>query len=286
MNIIAIILALLVEHFYKPVVQWRNYQWFTQYEQWVYQKLEGQSFREGPLAVILIFGVIIGLVWIAAAALYNLFGLLGFIFATMVLIYCIGPTDLDEDIQAYLADIENDDAEGANHKAENILGYTVSDKPSVVANKVKEAVFIQGNNRMLGVVCWFVLLGPAGALLFRLSEIHSRTCKVENSGYAEACKRLFYILSWLPARLSVLGYAIVGNFVGTMSKWQGFSDIWQAGNDELVIASGLGALQHEDVTDEDDLDIPAVLDALSLVKRMLVFWLAVLAIFTLTGVLI
>ena len=286
MNLIAIILALLTEHFYKPIVQWRNYQWFTQYEQWVYQKLEGYSFREGPVAVILIFGIIVCLVWIIAAALYNLFGLLGFLFATAMLIYCIGPTDLDEDVQAYLADIENDDAEGANHKAENILGYTVSDEPSVVANKVKEAIFIQGNNRMLGVVCWFVLLGPAGALLFRLSEIHSRTCKVENSGYADACKRLFYILSWLPARLSVLGYAIVGNFVDTMSKWQGFSDIWQADNDELVIASGLGALKHDEDEAKDEVDVPGVLDVLALVKRTLVFWLAVLAIFTLTGVLI
>lgn len=285
MNFIAIILALLVEHFYKPVVQWRNYQWFTQYEQWVYKKLEGQSFREGPVAVILIFGIIISLTWIIAAALYNFFGLLGFLFATIVLIYCIGPTDLDEDVQGYLADIENDDAEGANHKAESVLGYTVSDEPNVVARKVKEAIFIQGNNRMLGVLCWFVLLGPAGALLFRLSEIHSRTCKVENSGYADACKRLFYILSWLPARLSVLGYAIVGNFVDTMSKWQGMSDIWRADNDELVIASGLGALKHDETQEGEEIDTAGVLDALALVKRTLIFWLAVLGIFTLTGIL-
>ncbi|MEJ2142644.1 MAG: regulatory signaling modulator protein AmpE [Gammaproteobacteria bacterium] len=285
MNFIAIILALLVEHFYKPVVQWRNYQWFTQYEQWVYNKLEGRSFRDGPVAVILIFGVIISLAWIITAALYDFFGLFGFLFATVVLIYCIGPTDLDEDVQGYLADIESGDAEGANHKAENILGYTVSDKPAVVAVKVKEAIFIQGNNRMLGVLCWFVLLGPAGALLFRFSEIHSRTCKVENTGYADACNRLFYILSWLPARISVLGYAIVGNFVDTMSKWQGMSDIWQADNDELVVTSGLGALKHDESKASDEADITGVLDALALVKRTLVFWLAVLAIFTLTGIL-
>lgn len=285
MNFIAIILALLVEHFYKPVVQWRNYQWFTHYEQWVYQKLEGQSFREGPVAVVLIFGIIITLVWVFASALYNFFGLLGFLFATIVLIYCIGPTDLDEDVQGYIKDIENDDPEGANHKAEQVLGYTVSDEPSIVANKVKEAIFIQGNNRMLGVLCWFVLLGPAGALLFRLSEVHSRTYRDQESGYAHACHRLFYILSWLPARLSVLGYAIVGNFVNTMSKWQSFSDIWQADNDELVIASGLGALQHDETDNKDEVDVSAVLDVLALVKRMIVFWLAVLAIFTLTGIL-
>lgn len=285
MNFIAIILALLVEHFYKPVVQWRNYQWFTQYEQWLYEKLDGLSFRDGPTGVILVFGIVITVTWFFAAALYDFVALFGFIFATIILIYCIGPTDLDEDVQAYLHDLENDDAEGANHKAEQILGYTVSAEPSVVNNKVKEAIFVQGNNRMLGVLCWFVLLGPAGALLFRLSEIHSRTCKVENSGYADACKRLFYILSWLPARISVLGYAIVGNFVDTMSKWQGMSDIWQADNDELVIASGLGALKHEDATDSDDIDVAGIHDALALVKRTLVFWLAVLAILTLTGIL-
>ena len=286
MNLIAIIIALLVEHFYKPIVQWRDYQWFTKYEQWLYQKLEGLSLRDGPVGVILVFGIIICLVWIITSALYDFFGLFGFLFATAVLIYCIGPTDLDEDVQDYLNDLENDDAEGANHKAEKILGETISEEPGVVINKVKEAIFVQGNHRMLGVLCWFVLLGPAGALLFRLSEIHSRTCKVDNSGYADACKRLFYILAWLPARISVLGYAIVGNFVDTMSKWQGMSDIWQADNDELIIASGLGALKQEEATDKEELDISGIHDALALVKRTLVFWLAVLAIFTLTGVLI
>ena len=58
MNFIAILIALGVETFYKPISQWRNYQWFGHYEQWMYNKLEGFSFRDSPISVILIFGLV------------------------------------------------------------------------------------------------------------------------------------------------------------------------------------------------------------------------------------
>jgi hypothetical protein len=63
------------------------------------------------------------------------------------------------------------------------------------------------------------------------------------------------------------------------------SDIWQADNEELVIASGLGALQHYEEAEKDNLDVSGVMEALALVKRTLVFWLAVLGVLTLSGIL-
>ncbi|MGD8526289.1 MAG: regulatory signaling modulator protein AmpE, partial [Thioalkalispiraceae bacterium] len=209
MNFIAIMIALGVETFYKPISHWRDYQWFTRYEQWLYGKLENASFRDSAVTVVLVFGLVFLVTAIIGNALYDFFALIGFLFATLVLIYSIGPDDLDEDVQAYLHDVEQDDAEGASHHAEKITGQVLNGKPAEVGQQVKEAIFIQGNVRMLGVIFWFVLLGPAGALLFRLSDIQNRASENQSPEYAQANQRLFYILSWVPARLSVLGYAVV-----------------------------------------------------------------------------
>jgi len=285
MNFIAIMIALGVETFYKPISQWRKYQWFTRYEKWMYSKMEGFSFRDSPISVVLILGPVFILTVILTTALYNYLAILGFLFATLLLIYCLGPEDLDEDVHAYLHAIEHDDDEAASHYAEKVIGYVFAGTPSEVIRKVKATVFIQGNSRMLGVLFWFVILGPAGALLYRLSDIQNRVYMSQQSEHAHY-QRLFYILSWIPVRLSVLGYAVVGSFIDTMSKWQGMADFWKEDNDTLMIISGMGALQHDENIDHEEggpLDTTDVIEALALVKRTLIFWLAVLAVLTLTG---
>ena len=273
MNFIAIMIALGVETFYKPITQWRDYQWFTRYEQWMFNKLEGFTFRDSTVSVILIFGPVFVVTAILSTALYDFVAILGFLLASLVLVYCLGPNDLDEDVQAYLHAIEHDDEEGASHHADKVNGYPVTGEPAEVLQKVKEAIFVQGNTRMLGV-------------LFRLSDVQNRACMNQQSEYALANQRLFYILSWIPARLCVLGYAVVGSFIDTMSKWEGIADFWQEDSNTLMAISGAGALQHEDNNvseDDESLDTSDILEALSLVKRTIIFWLAMLAILTLTG---
>jgi len=285
MNFIAILIALGVETFYKPISQWRNYQWFGHYEQWMYNKLEGFSFRDSPISVILIFGLVFILTAVFATALYDFLGLLGFLAATFILIYSLGPDDLDDDVHAYLHALEHD-KEGASHHAEKIIGYAVSGEPLTVSIKVKDAIFTQASCRMLAVLFWFVILGPAGALLYRLSDVQNRVYRNQQTEYARANQRLYYILSWLPARLSVLGYAVVGNFIDTMSQWQSVADFWKEDNDTLMSISGAGALQqegHKVQEDEGAVDTSDIVEALALVKRGMIFWIAVLAVLTLTG---
>lgn len=286
MNFIAILIALGVETFYKPITALRDYQWFSYYEGWMKAKLERLPFRDSPVAVVIIYGLVFALTAVLATALYDFFGLLGFLFATLVLIYCLGPEDLDDDVEAYLHAITHDDPEAACHHAEKVIGYEVKDKPVAVLHKVKQAIFMQGNSRMLAVLFWFVILGPAGALLFRLSEIQNRQYREQSDSYADAVQRLFDILAWLPARLSIVGYAVVGNFTDTMSKWKSFNDFWEEDTETLMILSAEGALQHEGWdgdAEPAEIDTTDVMEALALVKRTLIFWLAVLGVLTLTG---
>jgi membrane protein required for beta-lactamase induction len=105
------------------------------------------------------------------------------------------------------------------------------------------------------------------------------------SGYAAAARDLYRIMIWLPARLVVLGFALAGSFVDTVSMWKSFTDIWRIDSEGLLIESGLGAISHEPHTEEGEgtPDVEGVAQIMALIKRTLLVWLAALALLTLTG---
>jgi membrane protein required for beta-lactamase induction len=87
----------------------------------------------------------------------------------------------------------------------------------------------------------------------------------------------------------VLSYAIAGNFVDTMSYWNGLSDLWQRDSEELIVISGVGSLRYErrierrGHEDDDEPDVSGIHHALSLVKRAVIVWVVFLALLTVTG---
>jgi adenosylcobinamide-phosphate synthase len=83
------------------------------------------------------------------------------------------------------------------------------------------------HKHVFGVFFWFVLLpGPIGPILFRLSEYLARRWNRPPAGalpvdrFGEFARRAFAWIDWLPARLTALGFAIVGDFEGAIYCWR------------------------------------------------------------------
>lgn len=153
---------------------------------------------------------------------------------------------------------------------------------------VKEAILIQSNDRLIGVMFWFALLGPVGAVLYRVSNLLKEKTAFEAGGFASAAQDLFWVMNWLPTRISIIGYALAGNFIDTVSYWRSISDFWIRESTDLLVASGLGALRQDlraDIDEHitDEYFTLGVAHALSLVKRTIVVFLTILALMTLTG---
>jgi membrane protein required for beta-lactamase induction len=106
--------------------------------------------------------------------------------------------------------------------------------------------------------------------------------------FAQTAKRLYQIVYWIPARLTVIGYALAGNFVDTMSYWESPADLWQRDSRELLTVSGVGSLRQDmrytadKWVEEQDLTV-GVSHALALIKRTVIVWVVVLALLTLAG---
>lgn len=288
MSLLSVIFALIAENFISSLAELRRFDFVFRYVTALRAKLPTFSFQNGSVTLVILFAGVLFAVWLISAMLGNVLGLFGFIFGIAVLIFMIGPRDLDEDVQKIITAFENKDYEAANLYACQLSGSNLAEPPMQLAQTVKEEILLQANCRMLGVFFWFVLLGPVGAVLFRFSCLLKENQKDETDDFADASRELYEIIVWLPARICVLSYAIAGNFVDTMSYWNGISDLWLRKSEEFIVASGVGALRYDerierDEHGEEEPDTAGIQHALSLVKRAVIVWVVLLGLLTVTG---
>lgn len=283
MNLISILIALAVETFYPQIQELRRFNWFYRYSDTLYKRLEGQSWRDGPVGIILVVGSIIFGVWLVDAMLAGVTNAFSFLFGVVVLIFTLGPRDLAMEVNEFTEAVQREDYEAGEIIATRIVGYDISGSPIEATRHVMEGILVQSNVRMFGILLWFMLLGPVGAVLFRLSCELKNNAADNDSGFAAAARDLYRIMIWLPTHLVVLGFALAGSFVDTVSLWKSYNEIWKTDSEALLIESGIGAISHEPHDEEGTPDLEGVHQIMALVKRTLLVWLAALALLTLTG---
>lgn len=165
-----------------------------------------------------------------------------------------------------------------------------------------EQTLANAHNNLFGVVAWFVVLGPAGAVLYRLSQLLGYKWEALNTSesgqFGQFAAQIFDLMDWVPLRLTAIGFAIVGDFEDAVYCWRTQASTWMRQGIGIVLASGAGALGVKlgeplnyggniefrpelglgDAADADYLD-----SAVSLIWRAVVLWLVLLLLLTITG---
>lgn len=131
--------------------------------------------------------------------------------------------------------------------------------------------------RLFAVIFWFILLGPAGLILY------TATISLRNFLSAEGHDRLLSyalklkaLLDWAPVRLLGLSYGLVGHFTAVSSLWPTHLKGGSDSDARLVVEYGCAALGLS----ESALD-QAQADVIHLINRALLLWLTVIAVVTL-----
>ncbi len=113
MILLSMVLELAIERVLSQLEGWREHALFERYVRWLHG-VAGAGIWNSPLMLVVLLApalLLTGLLqWLLAEAVY---GVLGFVFSTLVLLLSLGPRDLGEEIRALLAARENGDAEGA-----------------------------------------------------------------------------------------------------------------------------------------------------------------------------
>ncbi|MEJ2479299.1 MAG: regulatory signaling modulator protein AmpE [Acidihalobacter sp.] len=188
------------------------------------------------LLVLLVPVLLVG--WLSDLLDSVLLGLLWIVFSVGAVLFCLGPDDLEEDVNAYTEAVAMDDLSRQWRIAARFLGAAeVPEDPRERARAVAETAFAESNNRIFAVVFWFTLLGPTGAVLYRLvrtlahlpleeekagevveTDQAEEATESERSESVRLAGGLCALLEWLPARLVALGYAVTGSFDHAMDS--------------------------------------------------------------------
>jgi len=277
-RLVAIVLVLAVCRGLPDLVRLRDFTWF---HAWL-EKIDRQS---AVTVLILGVGVPALLVALVEAGLDRvLLGLFGLILGAFVLYYCWGPRDLERDVEAVVK------APDVDRRAAALHALRDSDDITFTSESVVESVFAAALSRWFGVLFWFVVLGPAGALLYRLAQLLALSpdfAHEQSSSTQIAAQRLASVLDWAPAHLMALCLALASNFDAVFKTWHDYHRAHGKGYFTLdlgFLAAIARASVDADVAAEDhegvDAHSPAVVieDAMVLVRRVLVVWLTLVAL--------
>jgi membrane protein required for beta-lactamase induction len=290
MALLVIVLSLFIERVWPSLAERRSYAWFERLVDRWSGKGPGRPLS-GALGVIAVTGLPLFVVVIVYALLAKIFAILGFAFAVMVVLLCLGPRDLDADVHRFLSAWERGDEDQAQNYARYI--YAARAEPvetRSLGRAVVEGILVAAHERWFGVIFWFVILGPLGALWYRLACVLRDKCVRQNEedAFKDAALMMHHILAWIPVRLALLSYALAGSFGDTLEALRkedyGWKSDWLVNNHLLLIHGGLGALQLEQDLAADEtrmVDAGHVRAALGLVLRTLILAIALIAVVTL-----
>ncbi|MBT8143776.1 MAG: regulatory signaling modulator protein AmpE [Gammaproteobacteria bacterium] len=298
MNLLALLFGLFTERFLTHLFHLREARWLDGFFDLGLRQIgRGRGFGAALVALLIVLVPVLpvlALQWFARDVLYSV---PYFLFSVVVLMFSLGPRDLEEEVDEFEAAITADDRERAGNIAKELLE---SDPPRGGMQRqlaIEEAIFVQSNNRLFGVVLWFMLLGPAGAWAFRVSDMFRRRAIFESARLEEnqqdpaisshAAQQVHGMVAWLPARLVALAFALAGSFETAVQDWRSYynncADHFFEVNDDVVACAGLGALGGAVTEDEGAPEALAARSAMRLVSRALWVWLTAIAALTVVG---
>jgi len=237
-RLLAALIALGLLHMQPQLACWRGDAGFRR---WVHQLADTSGVGRVALAVLVPVVVCALVIWILHRL--PLSALLLLIFALAVLLFSLGPHAFEADMEAILRAPD----QGSREAAAQVL----SDDGETVAWRTAdlgEATAYAALRRRFGVLFWFFVLGPIGALLYRLARQlgHDTSLALDADARIKA-RYLANALDWLPAQLMVFTLALVGHWdavIGAWRRWhqQAAPNSWYLSNPDF-----LGAAARADV---------------------------------------
>lgn len=212
MNFLALIIALGLVQVWGSADRFHTDAWF---ERW---RGRAATWQVPPwLALTVALAVPVGaLALVADGVRPLLFGLLWIALATAVLLYAFGRGDFHAMMAHYRSQCHSGDFEGAYLTARTRLGWDVvgeePDSPQEAHAFMQRGFAYEGLQRWFAVIFYFALLGPAGALAYRLLQL----CR---EGPAPVlARRWLFVVDWVPARLLALTFAVAGDFTRSRAR--------------------------------------------------------------------
>jgi adenosylcobinamide-phosphate synthase len=264
MSFFAVLFALILEQA-RPLARgnWVHAS-FLAWARWAHRSLDAGKLRHGWItwmfAVMLPTLATLLVHWL----LWRVNVLLAFAWSVAVLYVTLGFRQFSH----YFTDIRDALDDGDEDTARELLAQwrqvNASELPrSEIVRHVIEYSVLAAHRHVFGVLSWFSLLaalglGPAGAVMYRMSEFVARywtyKSRTPGEGASPALQQVansaWGLIDYFPSRITSLGFAVVGSFEDAIDAWRNYSQRFPARaalatasrNDGLILAATSGAV--------------------------------------------
>ena len=234
---------------------------------------------------------------VALASLLQQFAIFGMLFSIALLYFAIAPRSLREHAERVADAFSAGNLPDARRQLSLMVSRDTGQlDESGVARATVESVLENGSDAVFGTLFWFVVAGAPGALLYRLSNTLDAMWGYRNARYnyfGWVAARLDDVLNFIPARLTALTYALLGNTRTALHCWRQQAHAWDSPNAGPVMASGAGSLMvtlggaanYHGVSEARPVlgvgnaaQASDIARAIRLVRHALYVWLAVIAL--------
>ncbi len=280
-NLLILVACLAIERYLHIGSMMNRFSWLGTYLTKLESKIPNNSpMGKGFLGVLVAITPIVAIVAVLLGFLISMkIALSGAGAYFILLIYCFGPKDLFSQAEIYFASAATKDQGATNAAYKELTGKAFDSTESELENgkKLAETVFVEMNACIFGVLCWYMIAGIIGVLVYRLISLIAQMAQVKKEvcgPFAEAVCRLNDWLNWLPSRIAGLCYVLTcGLRILSVWKSQEFSSV--SNNNSFLITCGMAALKNkeEGVTTELS-SVDEGKNVMSVVDKALIFFIA------------
>lgn len=284
MTLIFILAALALDFFLGGLERYRNYNWFTSLHYALEKRFAHYKYWDSSLGLVALLALPLLILIVATHTLGHWSFILEAVFTLFILVYCLAPEALDNRLDYYVSAIDEEDADKLASLNDELINQAVIDDDDTSEAAVIKSAFVEAHQRSFAIIFWFLILGVVGALLYRLVSVLDDEMHEIHSGFSDSTKVLLNILNWPSSRIMIIGMALAGSLVDSLSGWRQSEKLTIEVNHAVLIAAGLGALQYM-----PDIEVPGreksywIDELKALINRTLIICLVILGIMTLSG---
>jgi adenosylcobinamide-phosphate synthase len=216
------------------------------------------------MAVLLPAALVFAVHWLLAGVNF----LLAFAWHALVLYFTLGFRQFSHHFTAIRDALDAGDDAQARELLAQWKQVDTSELPKTeLLRHVIEYSVLAAHRHVFGTLAWYAVLsalglGPAGAVLYRMSEFVARYWRYiggqnisasqilkpsrHYSGLASVAaqsvaKKLWHLVDYVPSRLTACCFAVVGSFEDAVDAWRNYANQFPDDNDGVIIAATAGA---------------------------------------------